>query len=575
MALPINFIKNYSSFSKKQVAGLLVSLVSLLILPVILFAAYKTVSPYIKAAPESIPKRVVISNLNSQGLSVSWVSDAQTTGYLTYLQGTATNTKADDRASNSLTYVANSRTHHVSLQLSPRPADGKIKFKINSGTKAYGGSIETPAEGGDYITVDLPTAPSVLGATSTEANANQDFFRPHPIWGTATGENGPGALVYAKVVSGTGATKSNILSSISDNNGKWVMDIANALQKDNLGAYLSYITDAVGSSADKISVTYRSLDQETTNDSSVLHSVVDLNSATMNRPSPIEFTLAGGGTEPPTPPGENTAPIARLAVTPSTAKVNEQFSADASASTDTETAAASLEVRFDWEGDGTWDTTFSTTKTVTHAYTTTGTKTIKVEVKDAGGLTATATGGVVVEEEIPADHHKLNVDFSLQGMSPLGSENRIRSVALSLASTSGDDLYDLNKFCSFSNNTVCRITLDLEAASVDLTKEYRVIVKPEGYLQKIISEQVEFSSLVTTVGDSNTTVKVGDYTEDNKIKLDDITKFLSVFSDISVPLANQEDSKKVYDVNGDGIINVVDLSIVLSNYTALEVAGDE
>jgi len=160
-------------------------------------------------------------------------------------------------------------------------------------------------------------------------------------------------------------------------------------------------------------------------------------------------------------------------------------------------------------------------------------------------------------------------------MSPLGSENRIRSVALSLASTSGDDLYDLNKFCSFSNNTVCRITLDLEAASVDLTKEYRVIVKPEGYLQKIISEQVEFSSLVTTVGDSNTTVKVGDYTEDNKIKLDDITKFLSVFSDISVPLANQEDSKKVYDVNGDGIINVVDLSIVLSNYTALEVAGDE
>lgn len=44
-------------------------------------------------------------------------------------------------------------------------------------------------------------------------------------------------------------------------------------------------------------------------------------------------------------------------------------------------------MRWDWENDGTFDTQFSTTKTNTHKYSTESTFTIKLEVKDTGGLT--------------------------------------------------------------------------------------------------------------------------------------------------------------------------------------------
>jgi hypothetical protein len=64
---------------------------------------------------------------------------------------------------------------------------------------------------------------------------------------------------------------------------------------------------------------------------------------------------------------------------------------DAGLSSDTETPAADLEVRWDWENDGAWDTAFDKAKTGTHTYAKEGTFTIKMEVKDGAGQTATTT----------------------------------------------------------------------------------------------------------------------------------------------------------------------------------------
>lgn len=495
MNLPNFDIKSYSGLRRRQFVGFLVTFFSLIVFSLTVSALYRSVSPFIKAAPESVPQKVTISNVNAQGFSVSWISDAKTTGYLTYVTGVGgpVKTKADDRASDSLTYISDYNTHHVSIHLDSRPATGKLGFRINSGTKMYGGTIAAPTDGADYILVDLPTAPSVLGAYSREPSANSSCpnglggtnsacFRPYPIWGTVSGDDGKGALVYARVLSNSKEARSNLLSVVSDHNGNWILDLANALNAGELSSYVFYSTDVLDNSPDRVEVTYRNLTKETTNSDFLLHSVIDTNPLTMDKPSPITFSLTGGGgTEPPPP---------------------------------------------------------------------------------------------------PTDHKKLRIAFSLQGMEkaiPISSLSAQRQVQIILKGAR--KTYTATDTCDFSlispTKNVCNVVMDLTAAEVDFTDTYKLLVKPNGYITARISSAFTAGIQADTeppIGGSIIISKAGDFDNDNKIKLADITKFLSVFTSISLP-ASAENS--IYDLNGDGTINVVDLSIVLSNYTALEVAGDE
>jgi len=92
----------------------------------------------------------------------------------------------------------------------------------------------------------------------------------------------------------------------------------------------------------------------------------------------------------------NTPPEAAFTVTPEEGTTATMFAFDASTTTDLETSPGDLEVRWDWETDGAWDTGWSTTKAATHSYGSAGTKTVTLEVRDGGGLTATATRTAVV-----------------------------------------------------------------------------------------------------------------------------------------------------------------------------------
>lgn len=106
------------------------------------------------------------------------------------------------------------------------------------------------------------------------------------------------------------------------------------------------------------------------------------------------------GDDKPTGPN-NTAPDASFTVTPESGTTETDFNFDASGSSDAQDDVSVLEVRWDWENDGVWDTSFSTTKTDTLRYGTTGTKTIRMEVKDTGGLTGSTTRSVSVEGPLP------------------------------------------------------------------------------------------------------------------------------------------------------------------------------
>ncbi len=95
----------------------------------------------------------------------------------------------------------------------------------------------------------------------------------------------------------------------------------------------------------------------------------------------------------------NQPPVAALTASPASGTVATSFTFNASGSTDPEGTA--LQYQFDWENDGTYDTAYSTTATATHVFTTIGTKTVKVQVKDGGGLTATKTVSVTINNTAP------------------------------------------------------------------------------------------------------------------------------------------------------------------------------
>lgn len=96
------------------------------------------------------------------------------------------------------------------------------------------------------------------------------------------------------------------------------------------------------------------------------------------------------------PGSNNNTPTASFVVSPLFGSTSTTFNFDANGCTDDEDATTALQVRWDWENDGNWDTNYSATKTSTHQYQTEGSKTIKLEVKDLGGLTNTTIKQVSV-----------------------------------------------------------------------------------------------------------------------------------------------------------------------------------
>lgn len=92
----------------------------------------------------------------------------------------------------------------------------------------------------------------------------------------------------------------------------------------------------------------------------------------------------------------NTPPIAAFTVDPKTGNITTKFKFDASGSTDLEDSIDVLEVRWDWNNDNVYDTEFTTDKTIYKQFSQPGTRIIKVQVRDSGGLTDTKADFVYV-----------------------------------------------------------------------------------------------------------------------------------------------------------------------------------
>lgn len=135
--------------------------------------------------------------------------------------------------------------------------------------------------------------------------------------------------------------------------------------------------------------------------------------------------------ETPMPP-PNTRPVACFMVSPSSGDPDTVFNFNASCCLDAHDLASNLQVRWDWENDGVYDTPYTIAKTAAHQYSSTGTKTIKLQVRDTSGLDDTTTRYVIVSDDYvgwlsafpttgtvnPGDQMQINTRFNTTGLDP-------------------------------------------------------------------------------------------------------------------------------------------------------------
>jgi hypothetical protein len=89
-------------------------------------------------------------------------------------------------------------------------------------------------------------------------------------------------------------------------------------------------------------------------------------------------------------------PTAKFTVSPETGNLDTMFIVNAEGSFDNKDNIGMLQFRWDWEDDGEWDTLYSSKVLNSHKYSTTGSKTIRLELKDTDGNTSSTTKTVVV-----------------------------------------------------------------------------------------------------------------------------------------------------------------------------------
>lgn len=105
-------------------------------------------------------------------------------------------------------------------------------------------------------------------------------------------------------------------------------------------------------------------------------------------------------TVPETSGAVNQRPIAEFTVTPTQGNRSTLFRVDATMSTDWEENSTDLIFRWDWEGDGKWDTDWSPSRQAMHQYYADGEYSVRLQVRDSGGLSDQASLTVKVGKDI-------------------------------------------------------------------------------------------------------------------------------------------------------------------------------
>lgn len=175
---------------------------------------------FFRAGPGETPKQVKITNIADNGFSISWITDAQTSGLVKYgaTSGDLSFSAADDRDQLS-GKTGNFFIHHITLK-NLKPAT-VYHFKIISGESAFDNNSQ-PYQVTTGSTISIPPPPNDIA------------------YGTIVEQNGSpaeGVVVYLVLAN------ANTLSTLTKSSGSWVIPLSIARSSD-LSSYASYDRDA-------------------------------------------------------------------------------------------------------------------------------------------------------------------------------------------------------------------------------------------------------------------------------------------------------------------------------------------
>lgn len=164
----------------------------------------------LRASPEQTPQQIRVTNITDKSFSVSWITDQQTLGFLSYGKSASLGGTANDQVSpNNPSLV-----HHVTVSgLSPNTS---YFFKVGADKNLFDN------DGQPY---KMTTAPQLTTAPKTDV-----------IFGTvetAVGTPAANVLVYV-TLSGISP-----LSMVTDNSGKWSIPLSTA-RSTSLSSFANY-----------------------------------------------------------------------------------------------------------------------------------------------------------------------------------------------------------------------------------------------------------------------------------------------------------------------------------------------
>jgi hypothetical protein len=169
-------------------------------IPLVVFATYQVYNLITRASVEAKPNNVLLSNLTTSSVTVSWVTDVTATGSVIPVVNSSEKSPVVDKRGSGKRY-----THYVELtNLEPNT---DYQFIIVSDSKKYS------SEGSKNFT--FKTAP-ITADTPT----------PNPVHGSVNGGSGDDVMMYALL-----KDKSTYpVSAVMPTGGNWIMDLS-ALRK--------------------------------------------------------------------------------------------------------------------------------------------------------------------------------------------------------------------------------------------------------------------------------------------------------------------------------------------------------
>jgi hypothetical protein len=219
---------------KRNILTLIILIVGL---PLLVYASYQAVQLVTKASANTEPKNVLLTNLTTSSITVTWTTDSQTRGTVAIVKNNTEGTPVIDTRGNTKRY-----THFVELTgLEPNTT---YSFVITSDTTKY-----TATTGNSKFT--FKTA-AITAETPT----------PNPIHGSVEDVSGDDVLVFAVL-----KDKSVYpVSATMPSGGNWIMDLSafrkisdNSLVISNSDTNIVLVAISATGSGDMFSGSYSEL----------------------------------------------------------------------------------------------------------------------------------------------------------------------------------------------------------------------------------------------------------------------------------------------------------------------------